>query len=262
MAEPQALRRLSAVTGLGLQFLARDEKLSLALEALGEMKPGLVLKGGTALNRVHLAKRGASRFSEDIDLDTERKVAVHEVSGAARKLLTGTGVFDVEGPRRLHDTLRFDCLFTNEFGERDRIRVEIHLGAPGGLEREDTLVKSPFVESHPTIFKVYKLEGLLAMKLVALRNRAEGKDMYDVYHALDLGYGRAKLSRSLGGMLRTDHVSLKAFRSGLLDRLKSAEGNSRYIMNATNHFIPVRLRPDWRIFISSLEQKIRMRLVP
>jgi predicted nucleotidyltransferase component of viral defense system len=186
MADPEQLRRISAATGMGLQFLARDEKLSLALEGLRERMPGAVLKGGTALNRIHLAKRDASRFSEDIDLDIARKGAVSDVTEAGRRALNGIGAFDVEGPRRLHDTLRFDCLFTNEFGQRDRIRVEFHLGTTGRLGAEDILVKSPFVESHPTIFSVYVLEDLLAMKLVALRNRTEGKDIYDLYHGLDL----------------------------------------------------------------------------
>jgi hypothetical protein len=261
MAEPEHLRRISASTGLGLQFLVRDERLSLALEGLRERMPGTILKGGTALNRVHLAKRDASRFSEDIDLDIAGKGTVSDVANAGRKALAGIGAFGVEGPRRLHNTLRFDCLFTNEFGQRDRIRVEFHLGATGRLGAKDTLVKSPFVESHPTIFLVYELEDLLAMKLVALRNRTEGKDIYDLYHGLDLDHDSAKLIEALKGMLGPYHTSMDDFWPGLLDKLQKAEGNSRYIGNATNHYIPVRLRPDWEIFIRSLEQKITQRIL-
>ena len=261
MAEPEQLRRISAATGLGLQFLARDEKLSLALEGLRERMPGVILKGGTALNRVHLAKRGASRFSEDIDLDVVATGKAPGVAAAGRRALAAIGAFEVEGPRRLHDTIRFDCMFTNEFGQRDRIRVEFHLGVTGGPGARDTLVKSPFVESHPTIFLVYGLEELLAMKLLALRNRTEGKDIYDLYHGLDLDHDDVELLGALKGMLGQYHISMDDFWPGLIDKLRKAEGNSRYIGNATNHFIPVRLRPDWGIFIRSLEQKISRGIV-
>lgn len=69
MADPEILRYVSVKTGLGLKFLSKDEKISIALEQLRELFPEVILKGGTALNRVHIIKSGVSRFSEDIDLD-------------------------------------------------------------------------------------------------------------------------------------------------------------------------------------------------
>ncbi|MHC1575572.1 MAG: nucleotidyl transferase AbiEii/AbiGii toxin family protein [Candidatus Methanogasteraceae archaeon] len=69
MADPEILRYLSAKTGLGLKYLSKDERISIALEQLRDLFPDAILKGGTALSRVYLAKIGVSRFSEDIDLD-------------------------------------------------------------------------------------------------------------------------------------------------------------------------------------------------
>ena len=69
MADPEILRYLSAKTGLGLKYLSKDERISIALEQLHNLFPDAILKGGTALSRVYLAKIGVSRFSEDIDLD-------------------------------------------------------------------------------------------------------------------------------------------------------------------------------------------------
>lgn len=36
--------------------------------------------------------------------------------------------------------------------------------------------------------------------------------------------------------------------------------NSHYIGNATNHFIPRNLRPDWDVFIRMLKEKILQQL--
>ena len=69
MADPEILRYLAAKTGLGLKYLSKDENISIVLEQLRGLFPEVILKGGTALNRVYLAKSGVSRFSEDIDLD-------------------------------------------------------------------------------------------------------------------------------------------------------------------------------------------------
>ena len=69
MADPEILRYISAKTGLGLKYISKDEKVSIVLEQLKGLFPEVILKGGTALNRVYLAKLGVSRFSEDIDLD-------------------------------------------------------------------------------------------------------------------------------------------------------------------------------------------------
>lgn len=69
MADIEILRYLATKTGLGLNYLSKDEKISIILEQQRDLFPEVVLKGGTALSRVYLAKKGVSRFSEDIDLD-------------------------------------------------------------------------------------------------------------------------------------------------------------------------------------------------
>lgn len=92
---------------------------------------------------------------------------------------------------------RFDCHYINELGNRDRVRVEFYLSKPPFVEAKPALIKSPFVDSYPTIFRVYSLEDLLARKLIALHNRMDGKDIYDIFYALKLDFDMEKFENAL-----------------------------------------------------------------
>ena len=63
--EIDELRRLAAKEELSLNYIAKDEMISKILHSLQEFDD-LILKGGTAINRVYLKNK---RFSEDIDFD-------------------------------------------------------------------------------------------------------------------------------------------------------------------------------------------------
>ena len=252
MADPEILRYLAAKTGLGLKYLSKDEKISIVLEQLGVLFPEAVLKGGTALNRVYLAKSGVSRFSEDIDLDFISDKGLDEkISAIGERVLEIKG-FEIKGPRILHRTLRFDCYYTNEFGEKDRMRLEFYLTRTEFLKIEDVMVKSPSIEVHPTISRVYSLEDLMARKFIALHNRMEGKDIYDLFYCLDMDFNKENLTEALNIMLGFYRIDKENFRDALLLRLRNARKNSYYIGNSTNHFIARDLRPDWKVFIDTL----------
>ena len=257
MADPEILRHISAKTGLGLKYLSKDEKVSIVLEQLRFLFPEVILKGGTALNRAYLAKLGVSRFSEDIDLDFVSDYSLDEKISAIRERIAGITDFDVQGPRILHRTLRFDCYYINEFGDKDRIQVEFYLTRTESVKVEDTLVKSPFIETHPTIFKVYSLEDLIARKFVALYNRMEGKDIYDIFYCLDLDFDEGALFKALAIMLDFYRIDQQEFSDDLQLKLEAAKENSYYIGNSANHFIPRNLRPNWKIFIDTLISKVK-----
>jgi predicted nucleotidyltransferase component of viral defense system len=256
MADSEILRYLSIKTGLGLKFLSKDEKISIALEQLRELFPEVILKGGTALNRVYLIKSGVGRFSEDIDLDFVSDKDLNEKIATINERVGGIKGFDVEGPHIVHRTLRFDCYYMNEFGDRDRIRLEFYLTRTGFMKLEDVLVKSPFVETHPAIFKVYSLEDLMARKFIALYRRMEGKDIYDLFYCLEMDFDKNVMRKALNLMLDFYRIDKKDFLDNLILRLKNAKANSYFIGNSTNHFIPRSLRPNWKVFIDTLVIKL------
>ncbi len=257
MADREFLRYVARKTGLGLHYLSKDEKISLLLEQVREIFPEVVLKGGTAINRVYLAKKNVSRFSEDIDLDFVSDKRLDEKITIINERVVNLTDFEVKGPRILHRTLRFDCYYTNEFDQRDRVQLEFYLTQTEALKKEDIIVKSPFIETHPVIFTVYSLEDLMARKFIALYNRLEGKDIYDLFYCLELDFNRARLDEALRYMVAFYKLNERDFRKELLLRLQDARKNAYYIGNATNHFIPRDLRPAWAVFIDTLLLNIK-----
>ena len=256
MADPELLRYLAAKSGLGLKYLSKDEKISILLGEIRTRFPDVVMKGGTAINRAYLAKSGVSRFSEDIDLDFISESPLQEKISSISDRMKIIPAFDIAGPHILHRTLRFDCQYLNEFGDKDRIMAEFYLTRTRAVKTLDALVASPFIETHPTIFTIYSLEDLLARKLIALYNRGEGKDMYDIFYILEEKIDCTAFDQALAFM--GDHYRIKrdSFPKDLIDKMHILKKNATYIGNSTNHFIPRLRRPDWRTFIDSLIQNL------
>lgn len=254
MADPELLRYLAAKSGLGLKYLSKDERISILLGEIRTRFPDVVMKGGTALNRAYLAKSGACRFSEDIDLDFISKRPLPEkIASITDRMKTIPG-FEIEGPHLLHRTIRFDCKYTNEFGDRDRVMAEFYLTKSRAVKTLDALVASPFIETHPTLFTLYSLEDLLARKMIALYNRGEGKDLYDVFYCLEEKIDRAAFDRALAMAEESYKIRPESFPGDLIDKLHELRKNAVYIGNSTNHFIPRTRRPDWKTFIDTLSQ--------
>jgi len=70
MIDLDMLQLQAVKTGLGINYLAKEEKISQLLTQLHELfSDTVVLKGGTAVNRVFLQPHNRGRFSEAIDLD-------------------------------------------------------------------------------------------------------------------------------------------------------------------------------------------------
>ncbi|MCD6142955.1 nucleotidyl transferase AbiEii/AbiGii toxin family protein [Thermococcus sp.] len=253
--DERMLKYTAAKTGLGLNYVDKEEKISLLLSQLWEIfGEKAILKGGTALNRVYLARIGVARFSEDIDIDYFNG----NVETSAREIVEGMKKikgFNVKGPRVLHRTFRFDCYYINTFGNRDRVKVEFYLSRPPYIEAKVELVKSPFIDSYPTMFRVYSLEDLLAKKIVALYNRMEGKDVYDVFHVLNMEFEMDKFLKALELTLKFYHIE-EDFWEELISRLSQARKNTCQIGNSTNHFIPKTLRPNWEELIESLRFRV------
>jgi predicted nucleotidyltransferase component of viral defense system len=261
MVDREFLQLYAARTGLGLKYLSKDEKISLALEQLRTLFPGAVFKGGTALNRVHLAKLGVSRFSEDIDLDCPGKGRMADRKAQITERMQNLRGFEIAAPRTMNWTVRYDCGYALESGERDQIRVEFYLKSPVLMPSEDVLVKSSFIEAHPTVFRIYTLEVLMAKKFVALYNRMEGKDIYDMFYLLDMPFDRHEFAMALRAVQEENGIAAEGFYENLRAKLRDAKKNSFYLGNCTNHFIPGRLRPNWKIFIDTLALKIDRLLI-
>lgn len=264
MIDLDMLKLQALKTGLGIKYLSKEEKISIILTQLNEICPDdVVLKGGTAFNRGYLYSMQRGRFSEDIDLDYCKHKPLDDKIKHIKSAMKKINEFDVSPPRILHRTLRFDCQYVNQLDEKDRVQVEFYLSEKKPAKpAQRILLQSQYLPVSATLFFVYSLEDLLAQKLITLYSRKEGKDIYDLFYGLDLTFKEKILQDALSKLFIHYHINLEYpdFIKELIKKIDEMQSNSNYIGNATNHFIPRNLRPDWDVFIRMLKEKITQKL--
>jgi len=260
VVDARKIRQLVAMTGLGSKFISKDEKVTVILKQISRSND-VILKGGTAINRIYL--RPNARFSEDIDLDL---IGMGDIDGKIvtfEALLKEMDGFEISGPRRMGRTIRFDAHYMGELGEKDRVMIDLRLH-PDKVTSirvpEVREVPSFLVESGSAKVMSYGIDDLLMQKLYALNDRYEGKDVYDLFFGLALDFDHGPLldgmtygNGALDGRLKGDDLfaSLSGRRGTFMGRWSS-------LMNTTNHFIPRGQRPEWRGMINGTFDRIEL----
>ncbi len=252
------LRALAAKAGLSLDFVLKEFKLFKGINEMlsinQEYKAKLVLKGGTALNKVYL--KGIQRFSEDVDMDYLSEESKEKKVSVIREIMKNVKEFSVEGPWFLRDNMRYHLGYLS-FGKKDHIRFEFSLTKkdytlrPIGTET----MKSDITDS--TIYGVpcYSLDDVVARKLNALRTRTEGKDVWDAYQAIPK---TKKLKRAIGLALKSEgsEKTAKEAIEEMISKLKRADPKS--LKKSTNPYIPFSLRlGDWEEVVFKVERMLR-----
>jgi len=264
MIDIDMLKLQAVKTGLGIKYLSKEERISILLKQLNEIFPDdIILKGGTAFNRGYLYSTKKGRFSEDIDLDYCKHKSLDDKIKHIKSLMKKINEFNVSPPRIHHRTLRFDCRYINQLDEKDRVQVEFYLSEKKSAQpAQKILLQSQYLPVSATLFSVYSLEDLLGQKLIALYNRREGKDIYDVFYGLDLKFDKQTLQIALSKLFIHYHINLEyqKFIKELINKIDEMQSNSKYIGNATNHFIPHNLRPNWTVFMRMLKEKISQKI--
>ncbi|MFH1222360.1 MAG: nucleotidyl transferase AbiEii/AbiGii toxin family protein [Candidatus Micrarchaeota archaeon] len=230
--------------GLPLQFVIKEfhlfNVLSQVVAFASQNNRTLVFKGGTALSKVYLGK--AQRFSEDIDFDLEADI--EKVMHFSKELAGTLKEYSITEFRKVHNTVQFYCKYDNLLGGKDHIRVDI---ASKPIITSKPLVQkqavSEFIGSSVSGFYVYDIEDLLARKMNALSDRAEGKDFYDVY----MGLPRCKqMGNAIASALKSEKKkeTVKEFLQKTIEKVGKAD--PKKLRNLTNPFIPLAYRPkDW-----------------
>ena len=252
------LKLIALKSGIGIKYVSKNEKINILLGQVDKIfKDTVVLKGCTALNKAYLRNTGVDRFSEDIDLDfiPPEKMDLNEKINSIKEKINEINGFEISAPRLLHRTLRFDIAYVNEISEKDLVRIEFYLSHDKALcctPPQKQMLVSSFMSQSPVMFASYSFEDLLSRKFTALYSRTEGRDIYDVYHCTKLEYDSEKFNEAMDLMLNFYKIDKDTFFANLAVKLKNAIKNYRYIQNSTNHYIPARLRPDWRIIIKEI----------
>ena len=241
MMDLDDLRRLAAKEELSLNYLAKDEQISKILQQLQDSNE-IILKGGTAVNRVYLRNK---RFSEDIDLDLIFLGTVKSAIPITKEIVSKLQGVTVEQPRQMKNTIRYDVYYTNPLNHKDKIQIEftvIHTPE----KHSKKIVNFGFVPAESALLNVYEIEIIIRHKIDRVLNRIEGKDYYDLFYLLELTHKPIKLT--------------KHEKKRLKERMGMDERQIKSVANVLNHYLPKTKRENWYLFMENLKNKIEEKL--
>jgi predicted nucleotidyltransferase component of viral defense system len=179
-----------------------DFRLAHALQTVyadSFLRDRLLLKGGTALNKLYLL--AANRLSVDLDFNAigSREQVLRERTSIGEAL---AAVLTRQDPgydltyRWRYDQVTLYARYSPLTGTApQRLKLEVsfieRFAILGRLERP--LLASPLGE--PLVVHTFHLEELVSTKLRALFDRRKGRDIYDLYRVTDLGLDHAAIRK-------------------------------------------------------------------
>ena len=144
------------------------------------------LRGGTALHKLHFSP--ARRYSEDIDLVQLRPGPIGPAIDRLRAKLDG---WLGEPKRERGEGIRLIYRFESEIPPVVRLRLKIEANTREHLSARGTTKRTFAVESRwwrgRAEITTFELEELLGTKLRALFQRKKGRDLFDLWVALEAG---------------------------------------------------------------------------
>ncbi len=233
--EIEELRRLAAKEELSLNYIAKDEIISKILFKLQKFD-NLILKGGTAINRVYIKNK---RFSEDIDFDIISSEDLKHTLIKTKEIIKYLTDLEVDKPRIMKESIRYDLFFINPLNHKDRVMLEFK-PVKNAKSYSKKIINFGFVPCESSLLNVYDVEELIKSKIKCILTRLEGKDLFDLYYLLDLK--KIKIP--------------KQEKEALIKRFQLDEEKIRNVANVINHYIPRNDRPNWSIFLKELAEKV------
>lgn len=142
----------------------------------------LAFRGGTALHKLFLAP--AARYSEDIDLVQVKAEPVGAIINRVREQLSYLGI-----PRIKQKQHNNSIVFSIQSEDEVPIKLKIEINTREhfsvyGLKDIPVRLDSEW-ESGEALVSTYELDELLATKLRALYQRKKGRDLFDLWYALN-----------------------------------------------------------------------------
>lgn len=217
--------------------LSRALSEIFARPALREM---LAFRGGTALHKLFFDHPG--RYSEDLDLVQMKAGPIKPVILEVQEALD-----DWLGPPRTRQApdsvkLLYGFETTGRPVRRMRVKIEINTRehfSVDGLHHVSLTVRNPWFAATTSI-TTYALEELMATKLRALYQRRKGRDLYDLWLALEtlspdeervaagfrayLEHGGLSVSRAQYEANMTQKLASTDFRNDVMPLLRDESG--------------------------------------
>lgn len=145
----------------------------------------LAFRGGTALHKLFFNPPG--RYSEDIDLVRTGAGPIGTIIHAVRSKLDNWLGHPTSKRNQGRFTLYYKFEASTATAPTMRVKIEINTREHGslfGLQRQNFKVENSWFTGEAPI-KTYILEELLGTKLRALYQRKKGRDLFDLFLALE-----------------------------------------------------------------------------
>ena len=157
----------------------------------------LVFRGGTCLHKVWLDRPW--RYSEDLDYVRRTPGGVGGILDAIREVAAMMGFDRVQTDVRRHPKARLDSTFVR--GGRMRVKIELNTFERSSARPTVTKefgVDSPWFSGAADV-ATYALEELVATKIRALFQRKKGRDLFDLWLAVQqAGASPAEIAACFG----------------------------------------------------------------
>jgi predicted nucleotidyltransferase component of viral defense system len=190
--------------------------------AVPELGRRLAFRGGTALFKLHL--RPAARYSEDIDLVQVTAGPIGETLDALRDVLDPwLGV-----PRRATKEGRVNLVyrFQSEDEPAKPMRLKIEINSREHFSEHDHVrhpyeVRSRWWSGRADV-TTFTLDELLGTKMRALYQRKKGRDLFDLWWALQHGADPERITTCFARYMRESghRVSRAQFERNLAAKIK------------------------------------------
>jgi len=178
--------RIAGASGYSPASLERVYRLAaLLVEIVGRLPDELLLRGGTALNLLHLE---APRLSVDLDLDFVGSADAGVAKRRRPRLLTeleelaSRAGYRVEQSRQSYAMAHLILRYENNAGRSDALKLDLNF-----LDRVPVLEPARLPLWHPfgddlaaPLTPTFVLEELAASKIIALARRGLARDLFDV----------------------------------------------------------------------------------
>ncbi len=163
----------------------QDLLLSRAICAIADddyLSSELVFRGGTALHKLHLDR--AYRYSEDLDYVRTSAAGIGPLTQALTRLGTSLG-FDVRTRIGQHPKVYWRTTAATGVPLRIKIEVNTHERSPALQPiRLEHRVESSWWSGTAQVL-TFETPELIATKIRALYQRSKGRDLFDMWLALD-----------------------------------------------------------------------------
>lgn len=197
----------------------QDLLLSQAICAIAQdeyLGSELVFRGGTALHKLHLDK--PYRYSEDLDYVRRTSSGIGRLTRALSDLGSQLG-YTVR--TRISQHPKVFWLTTSDSGVPLRIKIEVntHERSPAlPLTTKQHHVDTSWWQGRAEI-RTFQLAELIATKIRALYQRSKGRDLFDLWLALELLQLPAEHVIEAFGPYRPDGITAGRARKNLIEKL-------------------------------------------